>query len=107
VTALARNEAARGLFQSMSQRRVPELVLPPDARQSVGQLVEEHYRRDLLRSHGIESPHRVLLVGPPGGGKTSLAEGAEGIAAELAVPLLSVRYEGLIGRWRSAPAPRR
>lgn len=104
VTALTRNEASRGLFyEHEPQRRVAELVLSSDARQSVAQLVEEHHRRDLLRSHGIEPRHRVLLVGPPGGGKTSLAEA---IAAELAVPLLSVRYEGLIGSFLGETASR-
>lgn len=104
VTALSRNEATRGLFHEQEpERRVADLVLPAEARQSVAQLVEEHYRRDLLRSHGVEPRHRVLLVGPPGGGKTSLAEA---IGTELAVPLLSVRYEGLIGSFLGETASR-
>jgi SpoVK/Ycf46/Vps4 family AAA+-type ATPase len=44
-----------------------------------------------------------MLVGPPGGGKTSLAEA---VATELAVPLLSVRYEGLIGSFLGETAAR-
>ncbi|MDX1873276.1 ATP-binding protein [Mycolicibacterium sp. 120266] len=104
VTALSRNEAKRGLFYEQEpERRVSELVLPPEVRHAVGQLIEEHYRRDLLRSHGVEPRHRVLLVGPPGGGKTSLAEA---MATELAVPLLSVRYEGLIGSFLGETASR-
>lgn len=104
VTALSRNEATRGLFYEQEpERRVADLVLSAEARQSVAQLVEEHCRRDLLRSHGVEPRHRILLVGPPGGGKTSLAEA---IAAELAVPLLSVRYEGLIGSFLGETASR-
>lgn len=95
ITSLARNDAARGLFHEQEpQRRLSELVLPSEVRQSVVQFIEEHHRRDLLRSHGVEPRHRMLFVGPPGGGKTTLAET---IATELAVPLLSVRYEGLIG----------
>ncbi|WP_372699087.1 AAA family ATPase [Arthrobacter sp. JSM 101049] len=42
-------------------------------------------------------------MGPPGGGKTSLAEA---IATELAVPLLTVRYEGLIGSFLGETASR-
>lgn len=104
VTSLARNEASAGLFYEREPgRRVSDLVLPTEVRQAVSQLVEEHHRRDLLRSHGVEPRHRLLLVGPPGGGKTTLAEA---IATELAVPLLSVRYEGLIGSFLGETASR-
>jgi len=104
VAPLARTDAAAGLLHEMEPgRRVTDLVLPPIARHTVNELVEEHHRRDLLRSHGVEPRHRVLLVGPPGGGKTSLAEA---IATELAVPLMSVRYEGLIGSFLGETASR-
>ena len=104
ISPLARNDAAAALLHEIDpERRIADLVLPPEARQTVNQLVEEHHRRDLLRSHGVESRHRALLVGPPGGGKTTLAEA---IATELAVPLLSVRYEGLIGSFLGETASR-
>lgn len=104
VTALARDEATRGLFHEQEpQWRLSDLVLPVEARETVNQLVEEHHRRDLLRSHGVEPRHRLLFVGPPGGGKTSLADA---VATELAVPLLSVRYEGLIGSFLGETASR-
>lgn len=104
VTSLARTDAAAALLYEMEpERRVTDLVLPPIARQTVNELVEEHHRRDLLRSHGVEPRHRVLLIGPPGGGKTSLAEA---IATELAIPLMSVRYEGLIGSFLGETASR-
>lgn len=104
VAAFARNEAAAGLFHEQEpERRVADMVLPTDVRQGVNELIEEHHRRDLLRSHGLEPRHRLLLVGPPGSGKTSLAEA---IATELAAPLLSVRYEGLIGSFLGETASR-
>lgn len=103
VTSLVRSEAAALFHEQDPMRRVSDLVLPTDVRRAVGELVEEHHRRDLLRSHGVEPRNRVLLVGPPGGGKTTLAEA---VATELAVPLLSVRYEGLIGSYLGETAAR-
>lgn len=91
------------VHEILPERALSELVLPDHVTASVKQLIEEHHRRDLLRSYGVEPRHRVLLVGPPGGGKTTLAEA---LATELGTVLLSVRYEGIIGSFLGETAGR-
>lgn len=104
VSSLSRNDGlAPLLYEQEPERRLQDLVLPGAVREACNDLVEEHHRRDLLRSHGIEPRHRLLAIGPPGGGKTSLAEA---LATEIAVPLLTVRYEGLIGSFLGETAAR-
>lgn len=84
-----------GLLYEIEPRRSLESVLLPDeVSQSVNELIEEQQRRDILRSFGLEPRHRLLLSGPPGNGKTTLAEV---IANELMSPLFVVRYEAVIG----------
>ena len=78
------------------ERFLRDLILPTGMADVVQGLVLEHQRKDRLRERGLEPRHRVLLVGPPGNGKTSLAEV---LAGELDVPLLVASYEGIVSSW--------
>jgi len=86
-----------------SQRRIEQLILSGTVVQSYKELIEEHTRADLLRSYGVEPRSKVLLTGPPGNGKTSLAEA---IATALMVPLYVVRYDTLIASYLGETASR-
>jgi len=89
--------------ESVPHRRLEELVLSKEIVREVKDFIEEYVQASLLRSHSLEPRHTVLLIGPPGTGKTSLATA---IAAELALPFLTVRYEGLVGSYLGETASR-
>jgi SpoVK/Ycf46/Vps4 family AAA+-type ATPase len=84
------------ILESTPRRRLEELILPLPVSEQVKQLIEEQYRADLLRAHGVQPRHRVLLSGPPGNGKTSVAEA---IAEALGAPFFTVRYDALVGSY--------
>jgi SpoVK/Ycf46/Vps4 family AAA+-type ATPase len=90
-------------FELTPKRTIEDLILPEKVLVAVRELVEEHYRRDLLRTYGLDPRHKILLAGEPGNGKTSLAEG---IAHALAVPLVVARYDGLIASYLGETASR-
>lgn len=97
-------ESLRGfLRETEPTRRLDELVLPKQTLADMRDLITEIRQTPLLRSHSLEPRHTLMLVGPPGTGKTSLAAA---LATELALPFLTVRYEGLVGSFLGETAGR-
>lgn len=99
--------ASRGVenlyHEIVPRRSFSDLVLPPEVLNICNDLVAEHHRADVLRAYNMEPRSRVLLIGPPGNGKTSLAEA---LAEALMLPLLVVRYESIVGTYLGETAAR-
>lgn len=91
------------LHEIMPERTFEDLILPKEVKEISREVVQEHHRIDLLRSYNLEPRNRILFIGPPGNGKTSLAEA---FAQALMVPLLMVRYEGVVGTYLGETAVR-
>ena len=91
------------LIETVPKRSLGELILSEPVQRLCKQLVEEQHRSELLESYGIEPRNKILLIGPPGNGKTTFAEG---LAESLMVPLFTVRYHSVIGSYLGETAMR-
>lgn len=83
-------------WEKTPQKRIEDLILPQSVKDICQGMIEEQLRAEVLQSYGLEPRNKILLIGPPGNGKTSLAEA---IAESLMVPLLTVRYESIVGAY--------
>lgn len=90
-------------LEKIPKKRLDHLILPNHIKLTCQDLITEQNRSDLLQSYGIEPRNKILLIGPPGNGKTSLAEA---ISEALMIPLLTVRYENIIGSYLGETASR-
>lgn len=92
-----------GIQRREPERSIDTLFLDKQIKTAFQELVEEQLRADVLRAHGLEPRHRLLLTGPPGNGKTSLAAS---LAYELSLPLFVVRYDAIITSYLGDTAAR-
>ena len=86
-----------------ARRSLDDLTLPHAVEAQIRDLIEEQHRADVLRANSLDPRHRVMLAGPPGNGKTTLAEA---IAFSLGVPFLTIRYDAVIDSYLGETAAR-
>lgn len=73
-----------------------DLVFPSEVAARLGGLLEEVVHWPALDAAGVPRRNRVLLHGPPGCGKTSIAEA---VAGELGLPLVTARIDSLVSSY--------
>jgi SpoVK/Ycf46/Vps4 family AAA+-type ATPase len=76
--------------------RLSELIASLDLRQRLERILVEYRQKDKLESHGLRHRRRILLVGPPGTGKTMTASV---IAHELRLPLYAIMMERVLTKF--------
>lgn len=81
--------------------RMSDLVLETPVRERLDRVLLEQRQSDRLREQGFRPMRRLLLVGPPGTGKTVTASA---LAGELHLPLFVIRLDGLITKFMGETA---
>lgn len=76
--------------------RLSDMTLSSEVEGRLKRVIREQRNLQRIQAHGLPARRRLLLIGPPGCGKTM---SAAALAGELGLPLLTVRLDGLITKY--------
>lgn len=76
--------------------RLADMTLTLAVQDRLDRMVRQQIARGRLREHALRPSSKLLLVGPPGSGKTLTASA---IAGELNLPLFTIRLDAVITRF--------
>ena len=79
-----------------SDTRFIDMVLPISLKKRLERIIIEQAKRHRLAEYNLKPRRKILLVGPPGSGKSMTAAA---LAGELKLPLFTVAYTGLITKY--------
>ena len=91
-----RGELSHLLSVQVPQMRLGDMALPSILSERLHRILIEQRQQKTLREHGLTPRRKILLIGPPGCGKTLTASA---LAGELHIPLFTILLEGLITRF--------
>lgn len=78
------------LYPQLSEH---DLVFSKNMRHEVDTFIQAYKKRDVLLRAGVDLPATLMLYGPPGCGKTTMAHF---IAAQLELPVVTARLDGMV-----------
>jgi SpoVK/Ycf46/Vps4 family AAA+-type ATPase len=99
--AQPRGELAGLLTVGYLKTRVADMALDDLLRTRLDRVLTEQRERERLRDYGFAPMRKLLLVGPPGTGKTMTAAA---LAGELGLPLFNIQLDGLITKYMGETA---
>ena len=99
--ARPRGELANLLTVAYPKNRLADMVLDEEVAEQLDRILKEQKHHSRIREHGLSPRRKLLLVGPPGTGKTMTASV---LAGELGIPLFSVRLDALITKFMGETA---
>lgn len=99
--AQPRGELAGLLIIGYPSTRLADMALADDLRDRLDRIVLEQRQRERIRAHGFAPMRKLLLIGPPGTGKSMTAAA---LAGELGLPLFTIQLDGLITKYMGETA---
>lgn len=96
-----RGELAGLVTATYPKTRLSEMLLEDELSSKLSQVLREQQQSSRLRQFGFQPLRKLLLVGPPGTGKTMTASA---LAGELSLPLMTIQFHGIITKFMGETA---
>ncbi len=98
-----KSELSSLLFTTESNTYLSDMVLPETLASRLTRILLEYRQQSRLRAHGLRPRRKILLIGPPGSGKTMTAAA---LAGDLHLPFSTILLEGIITKFLGETAAR-